>query len=615
MIRLSTVILLSALLLRAAIPLLPLPPDMMAAPPQNCLGSMPLGPHSGSMTSLPPIVDTFQPYEPTSEDTLKSLQRQFIMTAEMTKTDQLIFAKSNSSEKMNPLIQNTILRLLPRDCARHAGAAAFQNNGRSYLIVNSTTPSQLCVAIIDLQDGTVRNSTIPTEHGKCISFLAGNDWLVCRGHKLYTFPITQPRFTPKVTPLPANDVSAITRDKDGNLWLAFGNKGTIYQLNSDSKSVIPGPILQKRCTCLTVNNANWLYATTQGCIFTRNPSDGKVTRHPQNGSCIVSYLDGQDVLAQVRNKYFRLNKNAFTPTPFDITWNNRPESNQVNEGFIRSQLPDGRRVIALNTLAETITIREKDGTLRPLTFHNALLGDLPLAQVKAGSNQFAIRTRPLRIYRLKGDSYIREGMMPEYTAENVKTVTVKGTQIFLQEDSGRLWCYDTTRPFHAKSNTLEINGMDGDDICAQTTNGKNCSSRILEIDHEGNQLRLAFFKDEVGNDGICQFKVKSNPDNNFLRIVPFRSPAYCKVQFMLDGKDIGKPYNAAGEQADNFHELIFGPFNLKPGKHTVALRLLTAKSKQPGFCSLLSARFTTGNNPENAFSQGIPPNPAPVPFP
>lgn len=85
---------------------------------------------------------------------------------------------------------------------------------------------------------------------------------------------------------------------------------------------------------------------------------------------------------------------------------------------------------------------------------------------------------------------------------------------------------------------------------------------------------LLFQADEVG--GVINFALeakKSGP--TYLFAQPYVSPNYGTVQFMVDGKDVGEPYIATNPSVQNGKTQVVGPFDLKAGKHTVGVRIVS----------------------------------------
>jgi hypothetical protein len=166
------------------------------------------------------------------------------------------------------------------------------------------------------------------------------------------------------------------------------------------------------------------------------------------------------------------------------------------------------------------------------------------------------------------------GPIPKIGGGNFCAITRHGNLVIGAEYAqGQLWAYDTTRPWQPLARRPK-HGVPAEALYASAT-VKDGYTRYFPS-HDIFFLR----GHKVGAE--ARFKLTAPADGRYyLSILPYGSPAYGVVQFLLDGEKVGEPYVATAPRVGVRKMLEHGPFDLRKGEHHLTVRIVEAVNDKP----------------------------------
>ena len=348
---------------------------------------------------------------------------------------------------------------------------------------------------------------------------------------------------------------------------------------------------------LALDADGWVYAgigTARCNLVAYNPTTGERRQllpesERKHGTAVVSPLEDGTVLGKASGKNYRLSKgvaelfDAGEPLP------KRRNVRSLYYGRVLGQFPDGRRLTRYDMSEGVYVLRLKDGSLvtKPLEFAS---GGAPVTSVGAGPDGvfYASTCHPMHLSRLASGSADAKsfdlGGIPTVGGGNFCAIASHGKHVYgCEYAGGRLWSYNTAAPWRPGAAQAKIHGVTAADLVAKGRVEDGHFTHLAAKD-------LAFLcGDRFGAVGHYPISVAADGDY-YLQFVPYRFGSYCRVQFRFNGKELGEPFDASGEEG-LFPMLTFGPFALKKGAHMLSVETLETPGKRP-FFSLATAALS-----------------------
>jgi len=342
---------------------------------------------------------------------------------------------------------------------------------------------------------------------------------------------------------------------------------------------------------LAFDSAGWAYAgigTARWNIVACNPRTGErrqilAEEERQLGTATV--YTGQDgkVYGIAGAQWFRLFEGKGEKiNPQDAS--PRAPTGAIGWGQRTGTFPDGRQLVFYDLENRRLRVADpKTGQEKEIAFDYEA-GGVMVTSLATGPEDivYASTAHPMHLLKLdpRAKSLQDLGPIPRVGGGNFCSMARCGNLLIgAQYSAGALWAYDVTRPWNPRSQRKVV-GLPAQEL-VKRGQGRDGHFTYL-ADHD-----VAFFHgDKFGAEGSIALIVPKT-GRFYLHILPYTSERYCTVQFLFDGKEIGKPFVATSKQTRPGELLVFGPLDLRAGEHTLTLRTLETKGQEP-WCALVA---------------------------
>lgn len=416
---------------------------------------------------------------------------------------------------------------------------------------------------------------------------------------------------------PTNQASAylwFEEGPDGTIW-AGGYSGTaLVSFNPKTREAkFHGKMDEKEqyLNRLAIADDGWVYGgigTQRGNIVAYNsqtgdmvqlvPADQRTTGTATVYRAIDGTIYGQCTLKDGNHNY-RLAGGIATEIPRAEMGPKAP-SGSIYWGQTTGIFPDGRKLTAYSLVDKYMVIQSPDGTTRRIDFDYESEGSV--IRVLTGGPDDKVHCNSAHPSREAVYDPVADTLTYQLGAIARKGFATQGKYIIGGHYSGgMLYIHDTSKPWNMAGTPATISGgVLAEDLTklAHTDAGK--------IDYIAD-YKLVLFRAGKYGDSVHFDLNTTEKGLHYLVIAPFKSPGYCTVSFALDGKEIGKPYEGNAAAVAPGPAQVFGPFNLKKGRHTVSARTVKAAAGNPWLG--ITQIALTAQRPEELIAAAQEPNP------
>ncbi|MGC9316588.1 MAG: hypothetical protein ACP5KN_00960 [Armatimonadota bacterium] len=410
---------------------------------------------------------------------------------------------------------------------------------------------------------------------------------------------------------PASAFLRIIEGPDGVIWAGdVYRAGLVSYDPATGETADHGPMdeREKYLSHLAYDDAGWLYCgigTGAWKIVAYNPEAGEkrqIVPEDELGigtAYVQTGIDG-NAYGRAGEQWYRLSGGegvkieasevAAELDMGDIYW-----------GDVKAAFPDGREVAAYNMVERYLTVRnpQTDETTR-IDFDYQSEGSA-IRVVVAGPDGriYANSAHPSRfiVYDPAKDELHYE---PDPIA--LKGFGVQGKCVFGGHyGGGKLYVFDTTRPWNMHPAPPRIEGSPAAEALAAIAEADGGSAIYLD-GHD-----VVFLK---GEDYGSQLHVPVSVPRQgryYLLVSTYQAPSYCRGQVLLDGEQVGKPFDPRAPAVRPGPILCLGPFDLAAGEHRVSIRTIDGGSENP-WLSVRGIALTRERPEDDAL---VPPTPNP----
>ncbi len=486
------------------------------------------------------------------------------------------------------------------------------DNGRNLVIACSTDLSPRgWILVTDIDSGETEQIYAPADvpngppYGSLVA--RSGKFYTAMGDVLLEFDPTLREWTFQHRFAPASSFLRIIEGPDGIIWA-----GDVYRAGLVSYNPATGETQdhgrmddrEKYLSHLAHDDAGWLYCgigTAAHKIVAYNPATGERRQIVPEDELAVgtAYVEtGTDGKAYGRagQQWYRLSGgqgekiDAAAVAPAldtgDIYW-----------GDVQATFPDGREVTAYSMVERFLSVRDPvTGQTTRIEFDYESEGSA-IRVVVAGPDGrvYASSAHPSRliVYDPRTDELRHE---PDPIA--LKGFGVQGSSVFGGHyGGGKLYVFDTTRPWAMRPQAPRIEGaLDAEALAApaQADGGQvhylgGHDVVFLKGEDYGSELHLPV---SIAEDG-----------RYYLLIATYQAPSYCRGQVLLDGEEVGEPFDPRDPVTGPGPVLRFGPFPLPAGEHRVSIRTVDGDSEN-AWLSIRTATLT--DNPPGEAGLAVP---------
>jgi len=418
--------------------------------------------------------------------------------------------------------------------------------------------------------------------------------------------------------VPSPDASAYLRiieAPDGTIWGGDVYRAGLISFDPDTRETKDHGRLdeaQKYLSSLAVDDSGWLYGgigTQLGNIVAYNPETGEKIQIPDQdqrkvGSASVYRGTDGKVYGKATLKSGVVNYRLFAGKAEVIEAGDvvaKEPSGDIGWGQKSGTFPDGRKLTRYDLVNRWLDIYDPatKQTKRIEIDYESEGSTIRVITGGPDGKVYGNSAHPSRNFVLdpvEGVPHHREGAIA------VKGYAVQGKYVIGGHyGGGRLYIYDTTRPWHMAA----ISGTVAGGIGAKPLT-KLASTDAGKIDYLSSYDIVLFRADDYG--GQIHFDIPAEADGDYYLIIAlYKSPGYCTVQFSLDGKTVGEPYEGCAKVVEPGPHQVAGPFPLKAGKHRVSVETIKAEAGNPWIG--ISTIALTQQKPDEAIRKAERANP------
>jgi len=248
----------------------------------------------------------------------------------------------------------------------------------------------------------------------------------------------------------------------------------------------------------------------------------------------------------------------------------------IGWGNTKFGLPDGRRVTAYSMPEKVLKVLDpRTKQTQTLAFDYKTEG-AQITSLATGPDGriYGSSCHPMHffVYTPSEDRLEDWGGIPAVGGGNFCAIACQGDVLVgAQYSAGKLWAYDVTRPWEPDGGTgLPNLGWSGSALHKRAT----MAPEDGHVSLLANEEILFFHGDKSSAEAHIRVDMPAGGDY-FLYVLPYRSPKYGTVQFLLDGKQIGPLHVGTGQNVEAGDILEFGPLKVDAGTHKLTLRLVS----------------------------------------
>ncbi|MGE5530744.1 MAG: hypothetical protein ACM3VW_01335 [Bacteroidota bacterium] len=343
---------------------------------------------------------------------------------------------------------------------------------------------------------------------------------------------------------------------------------------------------------LAVDDAGWVYGgigTARQNIVACEIATGKMVQLAAeedrvHGTAAVYATEDGKAVGKINGKTFLLYEgNAISADSAKLA----PASptGKVYYGQVHPTFPDGRKLAAYNMADKWLKVQDpRTGASRRIDLKYES-GGASITSLGLGPDGvvYGSTCHPMHFLRLD----TRSGQMRDYGAVpgigggNMCSIASMGKYVMgAVYSSGAMWLFDTTAPFKPEDQREDL-ALKAEDLIRTGDFTKGHFTYLTGYD-------VAFFcGDDFGGQGTFKLTAPT-AGKYYLHLLPLLNTSYCRVQFALDGKPLGQPFDAYASSTQTGPMQVFGPLQLAAGEHTFSTTLLETEGRKPWFsiCSM-----------------------------
>lgn len=343
---------------------------------------------------------------------------------------------------------------------------------------------------------------------------------------------------------------------------------------------------------LAADNAGWVYGgigTARQNIVACNIKTGEMVQLADendraHGTATVFATEDGKVAGKINGKTFVLFDGKATPAA-EASLGRPIPTGAVYYGQVHTTFPDGRKLVTYNMPDKWLVTRDpKTGQAMRLQFDYESGGaSVTSLGLGPGDVVYASTCHPMHFLRLdtRSGELSDYGAVPGIGGGNMCSIASMGKYVMgAVYSSGTMWLFDTTLPFRPAESRVDLE-LRAEGLVKTGSFEKGHFTYLSGHD-------VAFFcGDTFGAKGSFKLTVPA-AGSYYLHLVPLVSDSYCRVQFSLDGKLLGEPFDAFAVSTQTGPMQVFGPLQLTAGEHTFTTTLLETAGKKPWFsvCSM-----------------------------
>ena len=343
---------------------------------------------------------------------------------------------------------------------------------------------------------------------------------------------------------------------------------------------------EKYLQSIAVDDTGWVYCgigTARCNIVAYNPETGEKRllipedKRATGSGSVVPSEDGK-VYGAAAGMHFVLYEGNATPLESRAQAAANRGVYNIGRGQSTCTFPDGRKLTTYAMPDKWLMVENPaTGETRRIEFEYdsggagiSSLGEGPEGVVYGSTNH------PMHFLKFDTNSRVLEDMgpIPQIGGGNLCAIASVGNLVIgASYAAGCLWAYDATKSWNPNP-TAQAYGIRARELVEQGQCSDGHFSYLASYD-------VAFLcGDKFGAEGTFTLTA---PDSGqyYLHIQPLQSERYCTVQFLLDGQELGEPYDAAANETRVANLLVFGPMELAAGEHRLTMRTLPTEGQEP----------------------------------
>lgn len=391
-----------------------------------------------------------------------------------------------------------------------------------------------------------------------------------------------------------------TEGLDGTVWAGgVYNTGLISYDPQTREMTDHGRMddAERYLSYLATDDAGWVYCgigTSRCNIVAYNPESGERRSLADEelravGTGLVMPLADGSVYGRVHDHHFHLHNGEARRIEARSELGPSRDVTALRYGSRQAELPDGRRVTGYCLYQNIITITDPEtGETEELAFEYESGGaNITSLALGPGGVVYGSTSHPMHFLGLDTATGIinDHGPIPPVGGGNFCAITSLGDLVFGAEYAGgRLWQYDSTSPWELTEQP-RARGVQGEQLLAAGSIEGGGMSHLTG--HQTIFLR----GDIVGAEATFRLNAEEAGDY-YLHIQPYLHPPYTRVQFLLNGEEIGEPFDGSHTETVPGPVQVFGPMQLAAGEHRVGVRLLETEGRERWF-GLVSMDLST----------------------
>ena len=418
--------------------------------------------------------------------------------------------------------------------------------------------------------------------------------------------------------IPSPDASAylsIIEAPDGTIWGGDVYRAGLISFDPATRETKDHGHLdeaQKYLSHLAVDDAGWIYGgigTQLGNIVAYNPETGEKIQildedQRQVGTASVHRgTDGQ-VYGKATLKSGVANYRLFAGKAESIEHKDvvaKEPAGDIYWGQKKGTFPDGRQLTRYDLVNRHLDVLDPaTGQTKRIELDYQSEGST-IRVITAGPDGkvYGNSAHPSRNFvcdPADGVPQYRDGAIA------VKGYEVQGNYIIGGHyGGGRLYIYDTTKPWHMAAVSGSIAGGIGAERLM-----KVATTDAGKIDYISTYDIVLFRADDY--DKQIHFDIPAAAAGDYYLIIAlYKSSGYCTVEFSLDGQSVGEPYHGFAQGVELGPYQVMGPLGLEAGNHRLSVKTIKAEGGNPWIG--INTIALTQQKPADVINKAQRPNP------